>query len=47
VLDFMASGKLQVTPLITHRLGLRELPNALVMVRDRAEFCCKMMCVVE
>lgn len=47
VLDFMASGQLAVTPLITRRLGLRELPNALLMLRDRAEFCCKMMCVVE
>lgn len=44
-LDFMASGWLDLGPLITHRVGLAELPDALVMIRDRTEFSCKVMCM--
>jgi L-iditol 2-dehydrogenase len=46
-LDFMASGRLDVKPLITHRVRLEGLRDALVMVRDRTEFTNKVMCVNE
>ena len=44
-LDAMGSNRLQVAPLITHRVGLEELSGRLRMMRDRAEFCCKVMVV--
>jgi L-iditol 2-dehydrogenase len=44
-LNAMASGKLDVRPLITHRVSLEGLPDALLMLRDREEFACKVMCV--
>lgn len=44
-LDFMASGRLKVQPLITHRTGLDGLRDHLVMMRDRREFFNKVMLV--
>jgi L-iditol 2-dehydrogenase len=44
-LDYMASGQLDVKPLISHRVGLDELPQALAMLRDRAAFANKVMYV--
>ena len=44
-MDYMASGRLEVGPLITHRVGLEELVDALVLMRDRSEFFNKVMCV--
>lgn len=44
-LDYMASGRLDVRPLITHRVDLDGLWDALVMMRDRAEFSSKVMYV--
>lgn len=44
-LDFMDSGRLDVKPLISHRVSLEGLPEALVMLRDRADFCSKVMYV--
>ena len=44
-LDSMASGQLDVKPLITHRVSIEELPDALVMMRDRTEFFNKVMCI--
>ena len=44
-LDTMASGKLNLAPLITHRTGLDGLPSHLEMMRDGAEFSNKVMCV--
>lgn len=46
-LDAMASGMLNVKPLITHRVGLDALWDALVMMRDRTEFSNKVMVVNE
>jgi L-iditol 2-dehydrogenase len=46
-LEFMACGRLDVRPLITHRVALERLPDALVMMRDRTEFHNKVMCVVD
>jgi len=46
-LDAMASGRLAAGSLITHRVGLDGLWDALVMVRDGQEFSNKVMCVVE
>ena len=45
-LDFMASGQLDAKPLITHRVGLEGLWDALLMMRDRTAFCNKVMCVM-
>ena len=39
----MAQGKLNVKPFITHRLTLKQCPEALVMMRDRTEFFNKVM----
>jgi L-iditol 2-dehydrogenase len=44
-LEFMATGRLDLEPLITHRVGLAGLPDALVMLRDRSEFANKVMYV--
>ncbi len=46
-LDAMASGALDVTPLISHRCSLGELGDALVMMRERQEFFSKVMLVNE
>lgn len=43
-LDAMAGAKLNLKPLITHRVGLNGLPDALAAIRDRTEFSCKVMC---
>lgn len=45
VLDSMASDKLDVKPLITHRIGLDGLSDALVMLRDRTAFANKVLFV--
>jgi len=44
-LDCMASGRFDVKPLITDRVVLEELPEVLVMMRDRTAFHNKVMCV--
>lgn len=44
-LDAMATGRLDLEPLITHRVGLEGLCGALAMVRDRREFSNKVMYV--
>jgi L-iditol 2-dehydrogenase len=44
-LDYMGAGRLDVKPLITHRVGLDEVPEALAMMRDRAAFANKVMYV--
>lgn len=44
-LDSMASGKIDVRPLITHRVRLDELPGALAMLRDKTPFSNKVMYV--
>lgn len=44
-LDAMASGRLEVKPLVTHRTGLDGLLGHLVMMRDRSAFSCKVMYV--
>ncbi|MFC4779364.1 galactitol-1-phosphate 5-dehydrogenase [Paenibacillus sp. GCM10023252] len=44
---YMASGKLPAQALITHRVTLPELKDALVMMRDRTEFYNKVMVVHE
>ena len=44
-LDSMAAGQLDVKPIITHRVDLTELPEALVMMRDHTAFHNKVMCV--
>jgi threonine dehydrogenase-like Zn-dependent dehydrogenase len=41
----MAAGQLDVKPIITHRVDLRELPEALVMMRDHTAFHNKVMYV--
>ncbi|MFD0672413.1 galactitol-1-phosphate 5-dehydrogenase [Cohnella sp. GCM10027633] len=43
----MASGKLNARPLVTHRVPLEGVPDALVMMRDRTEFYNKVMYVNE
>ncbi|WP_188993065.1 galactitol-1-phosphate 5-dehydrogenase [Paenibacillus nasutitermitis] len=45
VLNFIASGKLRLDPLITHRVKIEELGDALKMMRDRSEFTVKVMYV--
>jgi L-iditol 2-dehydrogenase len=44
-LGSIASGQLDVKPIITHRVALSELPGALVMMRDRTVFHNKVMYV--
>ena len=44
-LEFMASGRIQVDRLITHRVGLETLPATLVKVRDHTEFSNKVMLI--
>lgn len=44
-LDFMASGKLSLMPLITQRVGLNGLLDAMKHMRDRTEFSNKVMYV--
>jgi L-iditol 2-dehydrogenase len=46
-LDGMASGGIDVKPLITHRVGLDGVYGALTMMRDRSEFHNKVMFVDE
>lgn len=46
-LDAMASGKLDVKPLITHRAGLAALTEHLTMMRDRTAFFNKVMLINE
>ena len=40
---YMAQGKLQLEPFITHRLTLEQCPAGLIMMRDRTEFFNKVM----
>jgi L-iditol 2-dehydrogenase len=42
-LDFMASGKIDVKPLITHRVGLDGLFERMKAIRDRSEFSNKVL----
>lgn len=44
-IEFMAAGKLDVKPLITHRVALAGLPSALENMRDRTEFSNKVLFV--
>jgi len=44
-LDAMASGSLNVEPLITHRVNLGELPEAMAAMRDRKMMVSKLMMV--
>ncbi len=44
-LDFMAAGKLNLKPLITHRVSLDGLGAAMAMMRDGTEFSNKVVCV--
>lgn len=44
-LDAMASGALNLAPLITHRVGLAELPEAMAAMRDRKLSGAKLMFV--
>ena len=44
-LEAMASGALDLAAMVTHRTSLEDLPTRLEMVRDRAEFSNKVMCV--
>jgi L-iditol 2-dehydrogenase len=44
-LEFMASGKLDMKPLITHRVILSELPEMLARIRDKSEFTNKVLVV--
>ncbi len=44
-LDAIAAHRIDVIPLITHRVGLEQLPDALLMMRDRTEPSGKVMCV--
>ncbi len=43
--ESMACGRIDVKPLITHRVGLGEVPGAIAMMRDRRERFCKVMYV--
>ena len=45
VIEFMANGKLNVKPLVTHRVGLPDLMHAMVTMRDRSEFSNKILFV--
>lgn len=42
-LDFIASGKLRLEPLITHRVPIEGIGSALQMMRDRSSFSVKVM----
>jgi len=44
-LDAMGSGRIDVKPLITQRVTLEGLGDALAMVRDRTAFSIKVMCI--
>ncbi len=44
-LEFMAEGRLDVTPLVTHRIGLAALPDHLARLRDHTEFANKVLYV--
>lgn len=44
-LSFMAEQRLKFSPLITHRVRLEQLPEALRMMRDKLEFFVKVMYV--
>ena len=39
----MDSGAIDVKPLVTHRVPLKNAFNALHMIRDRSEFFCKVL----
>jgi L-iditol 2-dehydrogenase len=43
VVNYMAQGKLDVQPLITHRIGLPELQEHLELMRDRSAFSNKII----
>ncbi len=43
VADYLANGKLHLTPLITHRLQFEELEKGLEIMRHRADFCNKVL----
>ncbi|WP_028550755.1 galactitol-1-phosphate 5-dehydrogenase [Paenibacillus sp. UNC451MF] len=45
VLSFMASGKLRLESLITHRVNVEGIGDALKMMRDRSKFTLKVMYV--
>lgn len=45
--NYMAQGKLDVSPLITHRIGLAELNAHLALMRDRSAFSNKILYVNE
>ncbi len=44
-LDAMASGALHIEPLVTHRVSLRELPEAMAAMRERKMAVAKLMFV--
>ena len=46
-LNAMASGKLQVKPLITHRFPLEKVNDAFEMMKNRTEFFNKVMITME
>lgn len=43
VLEAVAAGKIQLEPLISHRVALDDALNALVMMRDQSEFFSKVL----
>jgi L-iditol 2-dehydrogenase len=43
----IASGAIDVKPLISHKVKLRDAFEALKMLRDRKEYCCKMLIYTE
>lgn len=43
VLDAVAAGKIQLEPLVTHRVALKDAFDALVMMRDQSEFFSKVL----
>ncbi len=43
VIDFLASGQLQAEPLISHKLTLEELPDALKWMYERKQFFSKVL----
>ena len=45
VVHYMAQGKLDIAPLITHRVGLGELKSHLELMRDRSAFSNKILFV--
>ncbi|MCC6144931.1 MAG: galactitol-1-phosphate 5-dehydrogenase [Candidatus Hydrogenedentes bacterium] len=44
-IDFMAAGRIDVKPLVTHRTGLVGLYDHLIMIRDRKKFSNKVLFV--